>query len=823
MVKDQPNRLLELYLPPASNFRLQSFVATTYELEFAFLEEDLLPVALGVRSPLSRIRAFRLELERELQNTEISVLYDVRARKVTGRLSPRIDPILLRGRKQHSKITLLLWMRPPFESSPAESIVRLILGSANLTRTGYRENYECVTQLDFSADHDTPRFLLEDALSLIRRIAADRISPQLERQLKVFSSFATRLPRKNDAEMAPRALVTADTAVPTIANLWKKEAASPPDKLIVVSPFWPQGQGAAESLADLIRQVHSPAETELVTCGALAPTGNRWLPEFQASLATELKTLYPGELYLRPAMPNLDAAGVVSAEAEEEEAGELLEDDVLGRQRLETTAMNLDVHRLLHAKMLILQNRKHIVLYAGSSNCTRRGLALGGQFNWEAGFVYSLPGKYRKHVEALYEFAGPRVEVLPDKQPKTIEPAEVEEPQLFPYFIREITARGTEVTIEFERDAELPTDLVILMEVSGTGLGSDYRQMYPLLRPTKSEQAVSEPGITDEATLPCSLAGEIHIEIVRETLTAQPETIPELQNSDALAALQPETHDLPESNCPDLQSPPAAGESEHSPLTEFNPPDSHGTAGVAIAVKLEECPRWLPQQNHESSLLNDQGSTTSVTPNVHAEIRWAGTVYEYPVRFDDKADLPVILHGRKPTEGELIEYFLSGREPDVLSEEVHPAHPMDQSGSHRESPIDTRGILSYFIRRFVQAIPGIESQVKRAAYSRPSLESALRGPTSPLELARRAFDSLDKPPPLGEPRKTATAVGFQLVELQAALLRCRNEITQPELKELVNPVLGEIRGFLANVAVNSAEVQSPAFERYCEEFLEAKQ
>jgi len=72
---DNSQRLIDLYLPPAEGFVLESLVATTYQVDFEFFEEELLAAALGVRSPISRMRAFRSELERRLQTTDVSVLY----------------------------------------------------------------------------------------------------------------------------------------------------------------------------------------------------------------------------------------------------------------------------------------------------------------------------------------------------------------------------------------------------------------------------------------------------------------------------------------------------------------------------------------------------------------------------------------------------------------------------------------------------------------------------------------------------------------------------------------------------------------------------
>ena len=77
-----------------------------------------------------------------------------------------------------------------------------------------------------------------------------------------------------------------------------------------------------------------------------------------------------------------------------------------------------------------------------------------------------------------------------------------------------------------------------------------------------------------------------------------------------------------------------------------------------------------------------------------------------------------------------------------------------------DGPIDTRRILAYFIRRFVQAIPGIEAEVRGAAYSRAALEAALRGPTSPLELAEAPFRASRGHPRATSRRKPRSRSGF---------------------------------------------------------------
>src|SRR6266404_3519162 len=99
LMSERTRRLLDYYLPPGEGFVLESLIATTYQVDFEFLEEELLAAALGVRSPVSRQRAFRSELERRLQKTYVSVLYDLGGCERLARLSPRIDAIPVAARK----------------------------------------------------------------------------------------------------------------------------------------------------------------------------------------------------------------------------------------------------------------------------------------------------------------------------------------------------------------------------------------------------------------------------------------------------------------------------------------------------------------------------------------------------------------------------------------------------------------------------------------------------------------------------------------------------------------------------------------------------
>jgi len=666
-----------------------------------------------VRSPVSRLKAFRSELERKLQKAEVSVLYDPGGCERLARLSPRIDAIPVRERKLHSKISLLMWIRENRASgAPPDRRMRLIVGSANLTRPGFRHNYECVVSVDFGGRSASPRPLLTSAIGLVQRIGAESLAPQLQRQRGAFSAQAALLKDGTAAPDDPVALVAAEEVVPAIRDAWAALSNKAPETATVVSPFWVEGTTASEAMFQLFEQLGSPANLELVCRGEKSAEGKAWLPVFDSSIALDLKKRLSSRLFLRATLPD---AGLADSSPSLDEIGDELEEKELAAKLGADSQNAPEMQRALHAKMILLDGTAGSVLYAGSSNCTRRGLGLGGPSNFEAGFVYRLTPRQRKQITGLLEFAGPPSEVRADTVPATVQPPSDEE-VFVPTFLAEVVASGTDVTIRFCET--VPSDVVLLMPI-----------------PTK--------------------AGDTGYWL--------------LYRADA--------HSLP-------------------------------TAQI-VAVDLAACQRC----DERLELLAAGPSGQAILPHVFVEVRWEGHSATFPVRFDDKARLPLLLVGRKPTEGELIDYFLFGREPDEW-DDGSGLQGEDSKGPATDAPIDTRGILAYFIRRFVQAIPGIEAEIRRAGYSRAALDAVLRGPTSPLELAERAYASLTLSPSEDEPAKTATAVAFQLTEIVAALQRCQKGVTDAELHACFTPVLTRCRGMLDSLSMQYSELQAEGFRLY---------
>ena len=700
--------LLDFYTPPKGGFVLVSLVASTYKADFEFIAEDLLPVALEIRGPGSRMQAFRSELERALQHCHVSILFDISDFKHHSRTSPRIDAIPVALRKLHAKITLQLWMRPEPNNPKAERRIRLVIGSANLTRLGFRENYECAAAFEFGERRSLPREPLFEAIELLRGLSAETNSPQLKEQLDEFGRVALRLPdgMAGDGQPSVR-FATAESVLPALMQEWREISQEPPDRLTIVSPFWPEGASAAGALREIVERLGSAQTLELVCRGVPSSDGKLTRPEFDPVCAAEFKAQYPGKFLLRAALPDYG-----SIEERGEDVGDGTEEQELSRTRSQPQE---EISRNLHAKLIAISSRRGMVLYMGSSNCTRRGLALTRPANVEAGLIYRFgPGRSR-FLDDLLAFAGPPVEVLSGHDVSSVKPEPyVDSPS--PTFLAAVTARGTTITISFRTEVPLPGDLRITME---DPTGGD--NAFWLLFPTMGQAEV-------QADLRCA--------------------------------------------------------------------PYFGSDGEPRPVK----------------------DADRIVPNVEVRVEWDGNSMPFPVRFDDKNALPVLLRWRTLTEGELVDYYLFGREPPDLIEDA--AEQADTEGVRpSDGPVDTGRILSYFIRRFVQAIPGIEAEVRRLAYSRPTLESALRGPTSPLALAERAAASLQAKLGPSEPRKTAIAVGFQLVEILAALVRSRAAAPE-ELRDCFDPVVERCRALLDELIASHEDLRTLEFERYRRTFVE---
>lgn len=663
-------RLIELWEPP-QGYRLASAVATTYELQADFLEEDLLPTALNLRLPPARGREFRLELERALQDAEVSVFFHPGRYQAGLRRSPRIDLVpLAEGRypKLHAKVALLRFVDPAVPD-PENQVVRLIVASANLTNPGYRSNIEIGALID-----DTPNASPEavtavrDASDWLERVVAPA-TEQVRRQFRDMRGVFKRRPTHRQDQRLRFIGLPSDEGFPRLALPGEGVR-----RLTVASPFWPSGNDLSDVAAALRRMCGDRLETvRLIAPGDVDDDGDT-RPVIPAGLVRAL--LDHGA---RVEVAAADAS--YGCEPTEDEAE--TEFDEVAEQR----GAFFQGSRSLHAKAILVESTASTRLAVGSFNLTRKGLNLVAKGNIEAGLLWTLPKQQAKGLTAALSFATEWTRVEHAFEGLVIEPAarDCDDPALWPTFLISIRATREELSVEGEAES-WPEEVVIRM-----------RDIRSRLRNT---------------------------------------------------------------------------EEWFDPWTIRAP-----TTGGSLSVSTKLNASWLADSPA------DESGLWRPLADLEAEVAWDHHRVTVPVLFQDKHLFPVVESATREDEQSLIAWFL-GLRPLGEAEDGGFGHSIDPVRGDDSLQSPTADILSYLIRDFVHALPGIRHRLSEAGVTESGLRAALLGYRSPVELAREALRALKNPLP-GKPRKTAVATAFQLVEL-LALLR---EAPLPELAQGVTEAL----------------------------------
>lgn len=144
MKKDRRSTMLECWRPPSMAGEPIGCLATTFTFDPGFFEEQCLSRFLSIDShPDRNGLAYLLERENMLGATYAGVLIDHQQAGVDHSLRWDILPVRLPQNKcQHAKIALLAWAR----------CIHIVIASANLTPSGYRNNQEVVGTLKFTPD-----------------------------------------------------------------------------------------------------------------------------------------------------------------------------------------------------------------------------------------------------------------------------------------------------------------------------------------------------------------------------------------------------------------------------------------------------------------------------------------------------------------------------------------------------------------------------------------------------------------------------------------------------------------------------------------------
>ena len=235
-------KMLEHWLPPDDAGDPVACLATTFTFDTDFFAEDCLSRFLGIsgRDPDGATGfdiAGLLEEEERLAETRVSVLVDQSCRPEPRNLRWDLVPIRVPGGLLHAKVAVLIWQRA----------ARVLIGSANLTRAGYRRQVEACTALDLDAECRVPRAVFDDLASELRSVvdlapgSRDRLGP-VRRAHEVIDLFAARVDEVSPPTSAPSGLRFALAAgrvgskpLDRLDDVW---SGTPPQSVVALSPFW---------------------------------------------------------------------------------------------------------------------------------------------------------------------------------------------------------------------------------------------------------------------------------------------------------------------------------------------------------------------------------------------------------------------------------------------------------------------------------------------------------------------------------------------------------------------------------------------------------
>ena len=262
-------KMLDHWLPPDDAGDPLACLATSFTFDTDFFAEDCLSrfLAISGRDPDGAFGsdiAGLLEEEERLAETRVSVLVDQSCRPEPRNLRWDLIPVRVPGGLLHAKVAVLLWQRA----------TRVLIGSANLTRAGYRRQVEVCTAIDLGSGCGVPRVVFDQLGTELRSILGltpgvrGRPGP-VRRAHEILDLFASRvadagLPTSSSPgvrfALAPGR--TRTEPLDRMADVW---SGTPPQQVIAMSPFWDDSDempGARAVLERLAKRASTGAQTQ---------------------------------------------------------------------------------------------------------------------------------------------------------------------------------------------------------------------------------------------------------------------------------------------------------------------------------------------------------------------------------------------------------------------------------------------------------------------------------------------------------------------------------------------------------------------------------
>jgi hypothetical protein len=411
---------LDQWLPPEGVGNPLACIATSFTFEVDFFEQQCLARFLGLdwKRGEGDDLAFMIEQEEKLAETRVTVLVDRTSANEGRSLRWDLLPVAVRGGVMHAKVCLLVW----------ERLVRAIVGSANLTSAGYRQQLEAQMVLDASAESELPTRVMIELIEAVRALArrapgdADQPGPKhrafstLDDAARRLTAFGERRERRGGPRLRVIAGAPGNPVLDAFDAIWQ---GGPPRSATVLSPFF-DAVDQSLTVEELARRLAARGRAEVSFVVASEQLESRQRIQAPSSLIRSL--------------PNRTEGCLRSLRFSKDEEP-----------------------RVLHAKVLTLANEHQVAVLIGSSNFTEAGLAIGGKANLEINIAL---GAHRDSAasEALLRLIPAGDQLLLKEVDWTPEPPEEEqhEPMLPWGFSQALIEPLPDPALILRLDSELP-------------------------------------------------------------------------------------------------------------------------------------------------------------------------------------------------------------------------------------------------------------------------------------------------------------------------------------------------------------------------------
>ena len=371
----RPTPLLDFWQKPPGAGEPVAVIATTYALQPDFFEQNCLARFLEVSSvdedtgSVDDVVA-AVELHELLQKTRVTVLADRSAPVVRTSLLWDLFGCLVEGGLLHAKVAVLLW----------ENSTRVILGSANLTAAGFRQQIELGLKADLGPGCLFPPDVLTGIANELESYLAlvpgwDTAAAAFVRAASTIEMFRQRIGQQ-PAQRSPVRVAFAPTnerAVPLerLSAIW---SGPQPIRATHLSPFWDSNDRSALTGARKLLTGRPADQRSQHVAVVLGPAGHT---SFSPHLAASV-------------------------------------DSVQVLKELDTEV------RRLHAKCLLIESAEWVAALVGSSNHTKSGLGLTPRRHremnvWLGAAAGSKEGKALRDLIQLGRHVPPDAEVVEPK------------------------------------------------------------------------------------------------------------------------------------------------------------------------------------------------------------------------------------------------------------------------------------------------------------------------------------------------------------------------------------------------------------------------